>query len=298
MAIILMTGYTLIKVRLANPEHTPILSTLLLYVFVPCIGFNSFMMPYSAEMFKVFIFAMAGGVFAQIFFIFLAWLVKKSPFKADPTEQACLAYTNCGNLLLPLISGLLSSEYVFYSSAFMAANIICLWTHLPSLFAGRFKPDIKKILLNPNIIAIALGIIFFSCNLQLPAILADTVSTIGGSTGVLSMLVTGMLLAEIDLRSVIMSMRCWAIFALRLIVFPLILIAVIFISGLAGSSEAARAVLLVIVMGGAAPTATGVINMSALFGGRAEFASAISAITTLLCIITLPVIVYIYQIVC
>ena len=56
--------------------------------------------------------------------------------------------------------------------------------------------------------------------------------------------------------------------------------------------------LLVVVMGGAAPTATVVLIMSNLYGGKAELASAISAMTTVMCIITLPLMVYLYQLLC
>ena len=85
---------------------------------------------------------------------------------------------------------------------------------------------------------------------------------------------------------------------MRLLLFPLVLILIIRVTGLSFISGMFREVLMVVVMGGAAPTATVVLMMSNLFGGKAELASAISAMTTVLCIVTLPFIVYIYQLVC
>ncbi len=298
MALIMMMGYAIRKSGIAKEEQTPIISALLLYVLVPCMVFNSFLRPFSSERFQAFVLAMVSMFAAQLFFILLAWLLGRSPLRLDSTEQACVAYTNCGNLLIPLINSLLGPEYVFYSVPFLAANTICAWIHIPALISGKFKPDFRKILTNPAILSIAAGILFFCFGIPLPGIVSDTISGVSNSVGIVSMLLTGMLMAGIDLKAVFSNPRYLGISALRLLVFPMLLTLIVFVTGLSHHSDMYREVLMVMVMSGAAPTATVVIMMTNLFGGKAELASAISAMTTILCIVTLPLVVYFYQLLC
>ncbi len=298
MALIMMMGYAIRKSGIAKAEHTPLISALLLYVLVPCMVFNSFLRPFTQERFQAFLLAMGSMFAAQLFFILLAWLLGKSPLHLDSTEQACVAYTNCGNLLIPLINSLLGPEYVFYSVPFLAANTICAWIHIPSLISGEFKPDLKKILTNPAIISIFAGIVFFCFGIPLPGIISDTITGVANSVGIFSMLLTGMLMADIDLGRVFRNPRYLFVSLLRLLVFPMILVLILAVTGVTHHSDLFREVLMVMVMSGAAPTATVVIMMTNLFGGKAGLASAISAMTTILCIVTLPLVVYFYQLLC
>ncbi|MBQ7173860.1 MAG: AEC family transporter [Lachnospiraceae bacterium] len=298
MALIMMMGYAARKAHIAREEQIPLISSLMMYVLIPCMVFRSFLMPFTTERFHAFLLAMAGGFASQFLFILVAWALGRSSFHADSTEQACLAYTNCGNLLIPLINSLLGPEYVFYSVPFLAANTIFAWLHIPMLISGQFRPEWRKILLNPAILSVFAGILFFCLRIPLPGILSDTIASVSSSIGVFSMLLTGMLMAGIDLRSVFMNVRYLIVSLMRLILFPLILILIIRITGLSFRSDMFREVLMVVVMGGAAPTATVVLVMSNLFGGKAELASAISAMTTLMCIVTLPLMVLVYQVVC
>jgi len=298
MALIMMMGYAVRKADIAKEEQIPLISALLLYILVPCMVFRSFLMPFTEETFRAFLLAMAGGFLSQLLFILISWLIGKTPFHADGTEQACLAYTNCGNLLIPLINSLLGPEYVFYSVPFLAANTIFAWLHIPAVISGRFQPEWKKIILNPSILSIFAGILFFCLGISLPGILNDTISSISSSIGIFSMLLTGMLMAGIDLGRVFRKPRYYVLSLMRLLLFPMILILIIRLTGLSFHSDMFHEVLMVVVMGGAAPTATVVLMMTNLFGGKAELASAISAMTTVLCIVTLPLIVYVYQLVC
>lgn len=298
MALMIMMGYAIRKSGAVKEEHTPIVSALLLYVLVPCMVFNSFLRPFTQERFQAFILAMSTMSAAQLLFVIMSWLLGKSPLRFDSTEQACVAYTNCGNLLIPLINSLLGPEYVFYSVPFLAANTVSAWLHIPALFSGKFRPDLGKILLNPSILSIFAGIVFFCFGIPLPGIISETIVAVANSVGVISMILTGILLAGIDLRDIFGNPRCLSVSLMRMIVFPVILILIVAVSGLSHYSVMYREVLMVMVMGGAAPTATVVVLMANMFGGNAKFAATISSLTTIMCIVTLPLVVYFYQLLC
>lgn len=85
-----------------------------------------------------------------------------------------MIYSNGANLIIPLVSALLGEDMVFYTCAFIAVQNTCMWTHGVCLMNKREKPSVKKILLNPNMIAIIAGAIMFFARISLPPIVDTT----------------------------------------------------------------------------------------------------------------------------
>lgn len=52
-------------------------------------------------------------------------------------EKASLIYSNAGNLIIPLVTSVLGSEWVIYSSGFMCVQTLLLWTHAQSIMQGK-----------------------------------------------------------------------------------------------------------------------------------------------------------------
>lgn len=299
MAVMMLMGYSCIKAKIVKEAHTPLLSALLLYVFAPCLLFNAFVaVEYSREKLEALLLSAVICVFAQLFLIICSWAAGRSPLKADGTEQACMAYTNCGNLLVPLISSLLGMEYVFYLSPFVACVPIACWVHMPRLLTGRSEFEVKRILFNPCILAIEAGVVFFAADMRLPEIVGDAITSVSSSIGSVSMLFTGMLLAGIDLKRAFLNARYLIVSLMKLLLFPFMFIIIIRISGITVNYPDTRALFLTAVMGASAPTATMVLMMANQLGSSSESASAISAMTTVLCIITLPAMVFVFQLLC
>ena len=62
--------------------------------------------------------------------------------------------------------------------------------------------NLKKILLNINMISVFLGVILFFTKIRFPEIINNTLSSVGGMIGPLSMIVTGMLIAEVNINDI------------------------------------------------------------------------------------------------
>ena len=86
-----------------------------------------------------------------------------------------IMYPNCGNLILPLVSIVLGNEMVFYCSGYMIVQTILLWTHCKFIISEDTHFDLKKILLNINMIAIAAGIIMFFLQIKLPTMFQSAI---------------------------------------------------------------------------------------------------------------------------
>ena len=74
-----------------------------------------------------------------------------------------------------------------------------------------------------------IGIFLFVSKIQLPSIIQGTLNRLGSMIGPLSMLVIGMSLGNINLKSLFMEKRTYLISVLRLIVFPIVMIIILVI---------------------------------------------------------------------
>ena len=82
---------------------------------------------------------------------------------------------------------------------------------------------------------------------------------------------------------------------LRLIVAPLLFIVFLRISGFGSSVQDVDTIMLISLLACASASAATVTQMEQIYGDDAEYACSINVLTTLLCIITMPLIVLVYQ---
>ena len=123
----------------------------------------------------------------------------------------------------------------------------------------------------------------------------DAVDSISSMVGPMGMLILGMLIAEMDLKKLLSYHRLWWITLLRLVGIPLIGIVLLKYSGLAALVPEGRTILLVTLLAICTPSASTLTQMAQVYGKDADYASAINVVTTLLCIVTMPLMVALYQ---
>ena len=109
------------------------------------------------------------------------------------------------------------------------------------------------------------------------------------------MLLTGMLIGGMDLKKIFLRRRIWLITVLRLIAVPLLTLVLVKFSGITLLMQGGKDVLLVTYLATITPSASSVTSMSQVYGGDADYASAINVLTTLGCIITMPLMVALYS---
>ncbi len=108
------------------------------------------------------------------------------------------------------------------------------------------------------------------------------------------MLIVGMTLAGLDLSSLRDHPRLWMVIAAKMVVFPLILIPLFKMTGIAGLIPDGENILMIPLLAVMSCTATTVTQFAQLHGRDPEYASAISVLTTLACIVTMPLMVQLY----
>ena len=184
---------------------------------------------------------------------------------------------------------------MIYTSGFIIVQMFLFWTHLRLLLCGRGNLAWKTVLTNINILSIFIGVFMFAFQIKLPHIIDNTLATVGSMIGPVAMLVAGMLIASLPLKEIVLSKRIYLVAFLRLILIPLILLVFVKISGIARLGGHSDTVVLISFLATVSPAASTVTQMAMVYGQNARKASAIYGITTLLCVITMPLMIALYQ---
>lgn len=290
-----VTGYVIVKAGIMNTRESRTISGLILYIITPCVIIHAFRVELTPERMKGLLAALIFSTAAQLLFILFSRLLRR-PLRLTPIDRATLIYSNCGNLILPLVSMTLGSEYTFYVAAYIATFNILLWTHGVILLRGRENVEIRKGLLNPNIIAAAAGLLMMFCRIRLPGIIDEAMAGFANMIGPSSMLVIGMVIAEKDIIQAFRFPKAYPISLLRLIIFPVIVMLILKASGVTAANPDLVPVLQVSMLSACAPPAAFVSQIAVVYDIEPFKAGAYNIVGTILCIVTMPLIVFLYQV--
>lgn len=292
--VIMFMGYAVVKAGLMKSSESKSVSVILVYLVIPCVIIKAFQVDYTPDVQKGLFLAIAAAVAVHILFLLITIPLKKI-FQMDVVEQATSIYSNAGILVIPLVQELLGQDYVIYSSAYIAVQLILLWTQGKNMLCEEEKLEWKKIFLNVNIISIIAGIVLFLFRIKLPAGVQDVLGMMNNMIGPLGMLLAGMAIAEVPLKSIFTKKRNYLSVALRLLLYPvlglLLMKAIQIVVNLENSSQ----ILLTVYLACVTPACASVTSMAQLYDKDAAYASSLYVLTTLLSIVTMPVMVYLYE---
>ena len=293
--IMIFFGFLLVRKKKLTTQESKVLSILLLYVVSPCAILNSFMIDFTPDKLMGLGLAFLGAILVHIIFIPLANVIAKVT-GFTPIEKATIIYSNSGNLIIPLVGAILGKEWVLYTSGYMVVQTILLWTHAKNLVCNEKTYDLKKIFFNVNILAIVVGICLFVFQIQLPDILVGTMEKVGGMIGPIAMIVIGMLIGEMDLKDIFKEKRTYLITFMRLVVFPLFVIVIFKFTGLTHITADANHILLITTLAASAPPAAMITQFAQLYNKHPGYASVKNVIVVIFSIVTMPLMVMLYQI--
>lgn len=295
--IMILFGYIVQKCNIVKFEDSKALSKLSLYLIFPCVIIDSFQISYSREKMLGLALAIIASIGVHILYIAMSYVVRKV-IPINSIEHASLIYSNAGNLIIPLVAFVLGTEWVFYCSAYVAVQTVFIWTHGKSIIREARDFDLKQLLLNTQIIATIVGMLLFVTKTSLPEVLGNAVSATGSMVGPISMIITGIIIANMDLKKVFNNVRAYMVSAARLVIYPLIVVMLFCCSGMLNWHPEAGKILLIVLLASAAPAASSITQMAQIFEKDAYNASVINVMSIIFCIITMPVIVFIYQVLC
>ncbi|WP_296879225.1 AEC family transporter [Thomasclavelia sp.] len=291
--IMIFFGFLLVKSHTLTTDDSKIISMIVLFVASPCAILTSFAIEFTPDKLIGLGLSFLGALIVHLIYIPLTQFLGKI-FGLAPIEKATVIYSNSGNLIIPLVGAILGNEWVLYTSGYMVIQTILLWTHAKSLVCNERNYDLKKIILNINVIAIILGICMFLFQIKPPALILSTFSTVGGMLGPLAMIVIGMLIGEMNFKNIFSEKRTYLIALMRLIIYPIIIIAVFKLSGLTMLTNDAGQIFLITILAASAPAAATITQFAQLYNKHPGYASVMNIMTVIFSAVTMPLMVIIY----
>lgn len=293
--IMIFMGFIIVKAKLLKAEDSKILSVIVLYLIIPCVIINAFQVDYTPQTVKGLLIALVGSVMTQVILLIVVSILGRV-FHLNEVEVASIYYSNSGNLIVPIVMFILGKEWVLYGCVFMSVQLVFIWTHCKKIISRESVYDWRKIVLNINMISIAIGIVLFLTRIHLPAIINNTLSAVGSMIGPASMIVTGMLFAGMDFKQIFANKRVYFVSFFRLIIVPVIALFLIKCSQLSTFSSNGNKLMMIVFLAIITPSASTVTQMCQVYGNDSQYASAINVVTTLLAIVTMPLMVMLFQI--
>ncbi len=288
-------GVLLIKTKVLKKEHSGGLSMLLMYVGMPFLIFNSSIsnVTFNKELLATIGIVLASGVaFTFIMFFVSTPLTKmEREEKTQGMMRFCAVFSNNGFLGIPLAMAVFGTG----SMVLMVLIIINIVTNILMytlgiyLISGDKKAiSLKKAFLNPVLIAFVIGIIFNLLNIKsyVPEV-ATFSSHFSNIVTPISMTILGMKMGEVEFSKLFTSWKTYYVSALKLIVFPIVITASVFALSKIWpliTNDMVMGVLIAFAM----PTAGLASTFSDNFGGDTDNAVAFTLGTTLLSIVTIP----------
>lgn len=294
--VIMFMGYAVVKAGLMKSSESKSVSVIMVYLVIPCVILNAFQVEYTPDVQKGLLLACAAAVAVHILFLLLTAILKK-PLHLDVIERATIIYSNSGILVIPLVQELLGQEYVIYSSAYIAVQLILIWTHCKNMLCEEDKLEWKKVLLNVNIISIIAGVVLFIFRIQLPSGAQDVLNMMNNMIGPLGMLLAGMVIAEVPLKTVFTRKRIYLSAALRLFIYPVFVLGLMKVIQTFASIQDSKQILLTVYLASITPACATVTSMAQLYDKDAAYSSSLYVLTTLLSIATMPVMVGLFEMV-
>ena len=290
--LILFATAALVKTGILKAENSKVISKLSLYFVTPCVVFNSFLKELTPEIQHGLLTAVGLAVGFQALFLLIAGALRRI-WKANEVERASIVFTNVGNLVIPLVAFAKGQDWVIYTSAYILVFNAMFWTVGVRMFDSESAPSFRKALLNPNILATLAGLIVLFSRVRLPEPLALAFSDVASMIGPLSMMITGMVVGGMTVRGMFANRRVFGVIFFRMILASGL---AVFAAALAARTlPVDRNIVMIVLLAAIAPSASNINQVAILYNKDAQYASAINVLTTLSCIVTIPLWVMLYE---
>ncbi len=292
--VVAMVGFICHKVGIYTDKASRLTTDLLFYIVAPAIIIRSFCgMEYNRSALTGLLLALLGGILFHVVGIIFSRIL----FNKGDKNTACIfkyacCYGNVGYMALPLAQAILGDEGVFYCSVILVPFNILSFTHGVGIMQKKDekgKINIKKLIVNPGVIGVAIGLPLFLLQVDLPQVIYAPVSYLADLNTPLAMVMFGTYLASADWKTLFSDKRIFGSALVKVILVPLITIGCLKLFGYGGTLLAACA------LSASAPTASNTVMFAAKYDRDTALASKVTAFISVLSILTMPVMIAIAQ---
>lgn len=294
--IIMMIGFIAYKKNIITDETSKKLSAIVVNISNPALILSSVTgnaTVTGAELVET-MFVVIG---MYVFLIAVAALVPviiKAPAKDRGTYRVMTIFGNVGFMGFPIISSLYGGGALLYASLFLLPYNILIYTYgvwEMCKSSGEGSGAVKKSgresieqIFNIGVIFCIIAVVVYALGIKFPAWVNTTVSMLSSTTAPLSMMVIGASFATMNFKKVFLNVRTWVFSALRLLVIPVL---GTFLVSLVTDNPSIIGVTMVML---GVPVGSMTAMLAQEYGGDYALSSETVAMTTLLSVVTFPIV--------
>ena len=285
--ILIAVGFVCGKKGVITEHASKVMTDIVLYAVTPCVMISAFQREFSAETLGKVITAAVAALLILALSVLLARLVfRQKDISRRKVLQFAVIFSNCGFMSLPLQKELLGEDGWFFGSIFVAVFNIVVWTYgLFDMSGDKKQLSIKRLALNPGIVGAIAAILLFALRVQLPPVIAQPITHLANLNTPVPMLIIGFYLSQADFKKAFSDKGTFLASAFRLLVIPLAA------SLIMVPLKLDRTMIIAFTIACSAPTAATTTMFSAKFNRDTELSVSVVAATTLLSLLTMPLIV-------
>lgn len=290
-------GFILVKSKMLTQAQSGALSKLLMYVGMPFLILTNIVakITFNKELLLMMgVVALIGGVYTfATFFLSKPITAMEKEEKTKGMMRFCSVFSNNGFLGIPLamaVFGAGSKELMVVIILNIITNILMYTLGIYLVSGDKKAISFKKAFLNPVLIAfiIGVGLNLLKVKSYVPEVV-DYSAHFSDLVTPISMIILGMKLGTVKFTALFKSWKMYYVAALKLVVFPLIIVAIAFLVKMVWS-VIDMAVVLGVFIAFATPTAGLASTFSDNYDGDTESAVVFTLGTTVLSVLTIPLI--------
>ena len=290
MFLYIFIGIVLRKRKIVSSEGRKNMTELLINVILPANIIRSFQIEMNSDIVKTTFWVLIIAFGIQILSL---WLSKILYIKVPERKRQVLQYaticSNAGFMGNPMVEGMYGTLGLLYASVYLIPLRFFMWSAGLSCFTKASKKDIiKKLLIHPCIIAVAIGFATMISQIQLPTFIQTSINGLSSSNLSMSMIIIGTILADVKIKSIIQRLNIYFAFV-RLILIPGIVLLFCIIIKL----DTMVTGVVTVLAGMPAGSTTAIL--AAKYDGDAEYASSCIFFSTIVSLITIPLLSMLIQ---
>ena len=284
-------GFFSARVKISTESGIRCINDIMLYLVTPCVIIHAFQKEFDMELLKNLLFVIVAAFFSHFLSAFLGFIFIRNECEAKRKVLRFAAiFSNCGFMALPLLDALLGYEGVFYGAGYLAVFNLLAWSYGQYMMAKGYEGfDIKKAILNPGVISVIIGFVFFVFSISLPMVIAVPIEYMSDINTPVAMLIIGYTISTLDLKNIFKIREGIVALLIRLLISPFIILIVLYLAGFRGT------MLTACIVSSSAPVAATTTMFSIKYNGDDKLASKMVAVSTLFSIVTMTLIVGIAQ---
>lgn len=293
--LMMLIGVCCRKCHIFNDEANKRISSLVVNVANPALILSSGMNQESAirgmEFVKTFLLAWAMyGVLVVIALVVPK--VIRAQQKEYGTYKAMTLFSNIGFMGFPVIQAVYGNEALLYASLFLIPFNVLIYTYgidVMKTSGQKEKFQLRKVL-NVGVIACILSLVIYLLAIPVPMVVDSAVRSVSNLTAPLSMMIIGDSLAKINLKKLFTNGRMLVFSVIKLILIPLIGVSLIRLLGIDRILVGVCMVML------STPVGSMTAMLAQEYGGDYELASQGVTITTILAVVTIPLVSFLLKV--